>query len=146
MSKFFVQMLLSVMVGISAALGLNPHVKSQLHDAWQEAGTYLHQTTSVAFKNASTLKTNVNAGIAVQAVSKSSTSSGEKIDLKLNSNMKVKNSNGNSLLGNSLPGFSLNNSATTQTQTSAGADTFGADVTLKEKTTSTLKLNLGSGN
>ena len=144
MSKFFVQMLLSVMVGISAALGLNPHVKSQLHDAWHEAGTYLQETTNVVFKNASALKTNVNAGIAVQAVSKSSTSSSEKIDLKMNSNVKVKNSNGNPLLGNSLPSFSLNNSATTQT--SAGADTSGADVTLKEKTTSTLKLILGSGN
>jgi hypothetical protein len=145
MSKLFVQLLLSVMVGISAALGFNPHMKSQLHGAWQAVGTYLHETTNVVFKSTSDLKTNVRAGIAVQAVSKSSTNSGEKIDLKANSNVKIKNMNGNSFLGHLLPTLVLNSSVATQTQASAGADISDLDINLKDQTQSTLKLNLESG-
>ncbi len=145
MNKFFVQLLLSVMVGISAALGFNPQMKSQLHNVWQEAGTYLHERTNVVFKNATALKTDANADIAVQTVSKSSVNSREKIDLKVNSNVKIKSSNGNSHLGNLLPTFVLNSSTATQTQASAGADTSDPVIKLKDQTQSTLKLNLGSG-
>jgi hypothetical protein len=145
MSKFFVQLLLSVMVGISAALGFNPQVKSQLHGAWQEVGTYLHETTNVVFKSANDLKPDVNTGISVQAVSKSSAKGSENANLKVSSNVKVKDSHEKSLLGSLLLSFSLNNSAGTQTQTSAGAETSAADVKLTEKTTTTLQLDLGTG-
>ena len=145
MSKFFVQMLLSVMVGISAAFGFNPHLKSQLHEAWQEGGTYLHEMTKVVFNSTDDLKTDVNARISVHTLSKSSAESSEKVNLKLNSNVKTKSSHGDSILGNLLPTFSLNNSASTQTQASAGVDASDMDVTVKEKTQSILKLNLGIG-
>jgi hypothetical protein len=145
MSKFFVQMLFSVMVGISAAFGFNPHLESQLHDAWQETSTYLHETTNVVFKSTDDLKTNVTTGVSVQAVSKSSAEGREKVNIKVTSNVKTKSSHGDSILGNLLPTFSLSNSASTQTQASAGADASDMDVTVKEKTQSTLKLNLGIG-
>jgi hypothetical protein len=138
-------MLLSVMVGISAVFGFNPHLKSQLRETWQGAGTYLHETTNVVFKSTDDLKTNVNSGISVQPVSKSSTESGEKVILRVNTNGKMKGNHGDSLLGNVLPTFSLNDSASAQTQTNAGVDTSDMDVTVKERTQSTLKVNLGIG-
>lgn len=35
MNKLFVQILLSVMVGVGAALGLNPDVESEYHDTYR---------------------------------------------------------------------------------------------------------------
>ena len=143
MSKFVVQILLSVTVGISAALGFNPHMTSRLHETWQEVGAYLHETTNVAFRSTDDLKTGWNTGIAVQAVSKSAVNSSEKVNLIVKG--KIKDSNQNSILGSLLPAFSLNSSASTQMLTGGGADTPGADTKLTEKITSTSHLNLVTG-
>jgi hypothetical protein len=145
MSKFMVQLMLSVMVGVSAALGFNPHIKSQLHETWQGASTFLHQTTKAVIDTAGDLTAKVNAGISVKATSQASTKDSGKVEVNVNSNLKANSGNGDSLLDNLLPDFSVNNSLTNQTQTRVETDASGLDVGLKDNAKSTLNIGLGSG-
>ena len=144
MNKFFIQMLLSLMVGVSAALGFNPHTKSELRERMQEVSTFLHQTTNTVLDHASDLKTNVAAAISIKTATDISAKDSEKADLKVNSDVKVKTKSGDSLLGNWLPNFSMRNSVTNQTQTRFEVDTSSLDVNLKDKSNSNLNFGLGS--
>ena len=143
MSKFFVQTMLSVMVGVSAALGFIPHIQSQLDDTWQEASAFLHETTNAVLDTSNALTTKVNAAISVKATSQASTKDSEKVEIKVNSNLQAK-TNGGSLLDNLLPEVSANNSFTTATQTQVETDPSSLDVSLKDNIKSTLNIGLAS--
>ena len=145
MNKFFIQMLLSLMVGVSAALGFNPHIKSELRETMWEANTFLHQTTNTVLDHASDLKTNANAAISIKTTTHVSTKVSEKADIKVNSDVKIKTKSGDSLLGNWLPDLSARDSLTNQTQTRLEADPSSLDVNLKDKTNSSFNIGLGSG-
>ena len=145
MNKFFIQMLLSMMVGVSAAMGFNPHIKSEVRETIQEVNTFLHQTTNSIVDHASDLKTNVNTAISIKTASDVSTRDSGKADLKVDSNLKVKTKSGDSLRGNWLPDLSLSDAFTNQTQTRLEADPSSLDVTLKDKSNSSLNIGLGSG-
>ena len=145
MNKFFIQMLLSMMVGVSAAMGFNTHIKSEVRETIQEVNTFLHQTTNSIFDHASDLKTNVNTAISIKTASDVSTRDSGKVDLKVASNLKVKTKSGDSLRGNWLPDLSLSDAFTNQTQTRLEADPSSLDVTLKDKSNSSLNIGLGSG-
>lgn len=68
MSKFFVQLLLSVIVSVSAAVGFNPHAREKLHETWSEAKALVRETTQAAFETVSGLdvKTEASADASVE--------------------------------------------------------------------------------
>ncbi|HEU0292457.1 MAG TPA: hypothetical protein VFR47_06960 [Anaerolineales bacterium] len=61
MSKFFVQLLLSVIVSVSAAVGFNPHAREKLHETWREAKALVRETTQAAFETVSGVEVNTEA-------------------------------------------------------------------------------------
>ena len=44
MSKFFAQLLLSIMIGVGAAVGFRSDVRGELNKTWREAKASLHET------------------------------------------------------------------------------------------------------
>jgi len=143
MSKFFVQMLLSVMVGVSAALGFSPAAKSELRDVLQDANAYLRERTNAVIENAHDLAGKMDAAISAKATSQASADGTEKADVKVNSTLNVKSSNGGSLLGSWLPDLSLNGFFSNKTQTDVKTDGSSLEVGLQEKIKSTLDLGVG---
>ena len=68
MIKFFVQLLLSVIVSVSAAVGFNPHAREKLHETWSEAKALVRETTQAAFETVSgvDVKTEASADASVE--------------------------------------------------------------------------------
>jgi hypothetical protein len=63
MTKFFVQLLLSVIVSVSAAVGLNPNAREKLHETWNEAKALVRETTQAAFETVSGVEVNKEASV-----------------------------------------------------------------------------------
>jgi hypothetical protein len=143
MSKFFLQMLLSVMVGVSAALGFNLDSKSRLHETLQAANTFLRATSNSIAGTASDITAKINAAISVKGNTKASAANSEKMEVKVNSDLKAKGSSGDFSPGNLLPDFSLNNSFANETRTNVEADASNLDVGLKDNSKSILNIDLG---
>lgn len=61
MSKFFVQLLLSVIVSVSAAVGFNPGAREKLKQTWHEAKAFVHEGTQNAFQTVSGVEINTGA-------------------------------------------------------------------------------------
>jgi len=145
MTKFFVQLLLSVIVGISAAMSFTPKVQTNLHKNLVQASTSLQETASVAIENANKVTAKISTAVSIKANTEISPESKEKVDLKLKNNMNAKINNGESSLDNLLPDVSANNSFINEFQTNVEADTAVLDVELKDKSKSALGLDLGVG-
>jgi hypothetical protein len=67
MTKFFAQLLVSVMVSISAAVGLGPHVKDVLSDSWAEAKTFLNEKAEGIIGMDRSVDTNVNLDLTLES-------------------------------------------------------------------------------
>jgi hypothetical protein len=50
MSKFFIQLLLSIMLGVSAAVGFSPEAREKVHAAWDEAKAFVQETVQAALE------------------------------------------------------------------------------------------------
>jgi hypothetical protein len=61
MSKFFIQMLLSIMLGVSAAVGFNPEARERVHATWDEAKAFVHETAQAAFETVKEVEINHEA-------------------------------------------------------------------------------------
>ena len=61
MTKFFVQLLLSVIVSVSAAVGFNPGAREKLKQTWHEAKAFVHEATQNAFQTVSSVEINTGA-------------------------------------------------------------------------------------
>jgi uncharacterized membrane protein len=59
-SKFFVQMVLSVLVAVSAAIGFSPNLKGEVHKTLGEAKSLTHEMTQAIFQTASNVKSEAN--------------------------------------------------------------------------------------
>ncbi len=145
MTKFFVQLLLSVIVGISAAMSFTPTVQANFHKDLVQANTALQETVSVAIENANRVTAKLSTAVSVKANTEISPKSKEKVDLKLKNNVNAKITDGGSPLGNLLPDVSVNNSFINETQANVEADTAILDMELKDKSKSALDLGLGLG-
>lgn len=67
MTKFFAQVLVSVMVSISAAVGLSPHVKEALSDSWAEAKTFLSEAAEGIIGTDSSLDTSIDLDATLES-------------------------------------------------------------------------------
>ena len=154
MSRVLVQLLLSMVVGVSAAVGLGP----QAIKIRQDVKASLRERVKVDLPAVGGVKTQVNANTSVSAQTqiKSVVKENLRVNTKVKSNLNARvNSNGTNtnVLTNvnlspevSLGGSSTNNAQTNiganvQTSTSAGADLSGLDVDLKNNIKTTLDLN-----
>jgi hypothetical protein len=72
MSKFFLQLLLSIMLGVSAAIGLNPHAREKVYKTWNEATVFVHDKTQAAFETVQGVKIQpkVSADASLEAQTK----------------------------------------------------------------------------
>jgi len=61
MTKFFVQLLLSVIVSVSAAVGFNPGAREKLNQTWHEAKAFMQEATQNAFQTVSSVEINMGA-------------------------------------------------------------------------------------
>ena len=142
MSKFFVQLLLSVLVGVSAAVGFSPNaVKVR-----QEAKASLRETVNIALQSVGNLTTQVktNTSVSAQTQVKAPIKSNAKADTKVKGSLDAQVITGGNVLNdlNLSPEASLGGSLTTNAQTTAGTNAQGVEVNLKNTLKSVLDLNL----
>ena len=96
MSKFFIQLLLSIMLGVSAAIGLNPHAREKVYKAWNEATVFVHEKTQAAFETVQGVKIQpkVSADASLEAktkakISKDSISATTKLETELGTDLEA---------------------------------------------------------
>jgi hypothetical protein len=153
MSRFFAQLLLSIMIGLGAAAGFRSDVRGEVNKTAHEAKVSLNERANMAISPAGDVKTQVNTAVSASAKTKNARASdigNAKADAKVKSNLDVQvstggmSSGGGSLLNNPLPvpNVSLDTSLNTNSQTSVGAALQGLELDLKNKTQSTLNLSL----
>ena len=146
MSKFFAQLLLSIMISVGAAVGFRSDVRGELNKTWREAKVSLHETAKINLDSAANVKTQVNTAVSVWAKAntnvKASIKNNAKADAKAKGNVNVEMSTGGNLLDNSFSDFSLDSSLNTNSQTNIGADAQGLELDLKNKAKSTLEVGL----
>lgn len=140
MSKFFLQLLLSTMVGVGAALGFHPEVKSELKGTLQEAKSSLHEAAidlAVAF----------DAAVSVDADAQSTAKTDGTAALELNSDLAaaIETDDQGSFLQDLFSNLSLDGSSENETRTDTEADTAVSDVGLNGQSATSLDLNLELG-
>jgi hypothetical protein len=59
MTKFFAQLLLSLMIGISAAVGFNHDAKEKVVKTWTETKSLVHEATQAALESASDMSAKI---------------------------------------------------------------------------------------
>jgi hypothetical protein len=142
MGKFFVQMLLSVMVGVGAALGLSSDVKSELRETLKDANAYLHEHANAIVENVHDLPVGMDKAISTSSSTKVSAENGNTLDVKVNTTLNSKGDAQSSLLNNWFPSLSMDGFFSNKTQTDIETGVTNVDVGLKEKLKSTLGLGL----
>lgn len=70
MSKFFVQMFLSVLVAAGAAVGFSPHGKGELHKTFREAKSFVYEISDSIFHTVKNVE--VESEVSVEASAESS--------------------------------------------------------------------------
>ncbi len=147
MSKFFIQLFLSVLIGLGAAAGFSPHVREELNQTWHKTNTSLHEVANVTVKTGSDVMTQAKTSVSVsaQADAKASTKGNLKADTKANSSLDAQVVTKGALIDDSLTKSSLDASLKVDSQTNAKINTEGVDLSVKDKTNTTLDIGLDLG-
>lgn len=152
MSRFYVQLLLSMVVGVSAAVGLGP----QAIKIRQDAKASLSETVNIGLPTASNVTTQVktSTSLSAQTQNRSSIKLNTKTDIKVkdsldaqvNTNTGTNTNIGGTILNDLLPqtssGGSADSSVAVNAQTDASVNTPAVDLKLKNMVKSDLDLNL----
>jgi hypothetical protein len=146
MSRFFAQLLLSIMIGVGAAVGFRSDVRGEVNKTSRQAKVSLNERANIALDPAGDVKTQVNTAVSVStranATAKASIKGNAKADAKAKGNLGVQVTTGGDLLNNAIPDIPLDSSLNTNSQTNVGADIQGLVLDLKNQTQSTLDLGL----
>lgn len=67
MSKLIAQAFLSLMVSLGLVTGVNPDVRGEVKQAWQETKAIVHQTVDFATETATNLAPQVNVNVNAEA-------------------------------------------------------------------------------
>ena len=93
MSKFFAQLLLSIMISVGAAVGFRSDVRGELNKTWREAKVSLNERANITLDSAGDVKTQVNTAVTVWAKAntnvKASIKDNAKADAKAKGNVDV---------------------------------------------------------
>src|SRR5687768_179578 len=146
MSKFFAQLLLSIMIGVGAAVGFRSDVRGEVNKTLREAKVSLQEAAKITLGSAGDVKTQVNTAVSVSAKTnaniKAFIKGNAKTDAKAKGNAGVQVITTGDLLEGVVPTLSLDGSLNTNTQTNVGADAQGLELDLKNKAKSTLDVGL----
>jgi len=146
MSKFFPQLLLSIMIGVGAAVGFRSDVRGEVNKTLREAKVSLQETAKITLDSAGDMKTQVNTAVSVSAKAKANIKASIKgnanTDAKAKGNFDAQAITGDNLLGNVAPTLLLDGSLNSNSQTNIGADAQGLELDLKNKAKSTLDIGL----
>ena len=144
MSRFFAQLLLSVLISVSAAVGFSPDVRGEWNETWREAKAFLRETADTALGTVGHVIAQVNTAVSAsaQANARASTEGNAKVDAKAKGSSDTQVMTEDNLFGNLFSGFSMDDSVTADSQTNAAADTQGPELNLKNRTKSTLDFSL----
>ena len=146
MSRFFAQLLLSVMIGVGAAVGFRSDVRGEVNKTSHQAKVSLNERANIALDSAGDVKTRVNTAVSVSTRAnpnaKASIKGNAKVDAKAKGNLDVQVTTGGDLPNNAIPDIPLDGSLNTNSQPNVGADVQGLVLDLKNKTQSTLDLGL----
>jgi len=147
MTRFFAQLLLSVMIGLSAAVGFNLDARSELKQTLREAGTLVQGTAKAALKTAGDLfaqgdvkfaaSMDASADGNVEANSSSSHARGKgDADIQLTGDGTLKL--------DPSPVLNVDGSLSADSRTQVEVDTKNAGLDLKEKIKSALDFSFGN--
>ncbi len=137
MSKFFIQMLLSLAVAVSAAVGFSPAVKGKVNKILREAKTFTQEIAQSIFQAASVdAEAEVSAEASTEASLKNDV--GGKVELGTNADLE---------LDKALEGLSETSVGTLlSTESKTQVDVKSNDLKLKNEIESQLDLEVGIGN
>ncbi len=146
MSKFFAQLLLSIMVGVGAAVGFRSDVRGEVNKTLREAKVSLQETAKITLDSAGDVKTQVNTAVSVSAKTnaniKASIKGNAKTEAQAKGNSDVQVITTGDLLDDVVSTLSLDGSLNTNSQTNVGADAQGLELDLKNRAKSTLDVGL----
>jgi hypothetical protein len=125
------------MVGLGAAVGLNPDVKGRVTETWTEAKAVVQETVQSAFDAVAGANVNVGASLDVSAEGKADASTGANVQAGTEGSAAL---DLNGFLDESA---SLDGSLSAESQTSAETQGFG--LSLKNMINSALGIGLGFG-
>lgn len=147
MSKFFIQLFVSVLIGLGAAVGFSPRARGELNQTLHETKAILSDKANVSVKTAGNVKTQVNTSVSVaaQANAKASTKGNLKADTKASTSVDAKVVTGGTLIDESLSKTSPDASLKADSQAKIKTNTNSTDMTVKDKITSTLDFGLDLG-
>jgi hypothetical protein len=157
MSKFFLQMVLSVLVGVSAAIGFSPSVRNEVHKTMGEAKSLAHGMTQAFFHTVKSV--NADTEISTEASVESKITSEADVDLNLASDndrsteaaveTEVESDADLNLISDKAskksprPKIEPSLSAETETEAEAEIETNNVNLDLEHELESTLDLDLG---
>jgi hypothetical protein len=81
MTKFFIQLLLSIMLGVGAAVGFSPDIREKVHETWDQATTFVHETAQAAFETV--------AGVEIKPEASADTSVETDIDTEVSAEAEI---------------------------------------------------------
>ena len=150
MSRFFAQLLLSIMISVGAAVGFRSDVRGELNKTIREAKVSLHETAKITLGSVADVKTQVDTAVSVSAKKnvnvnanvKASIKDNPKANAKAKGNLDVQVITGGNLLDQSLSGFSVDGSLNVNSQSTVGADAPGPELDLKNEAKSILDVGL----
>jgi hypothetical protein len=152
MSKFFAQLLLSIMIGVGAAVGVRSDVRGEVNKAIREAKVSLQETAKITVDPTANVKTQVNTAVSVSAKKdakvkvnanvKASIKDNAKVDVTAKGNVDVQGSSAWNPLEDVVSTLALDGALNTNVQTTVGAEAQGLELDLKNRTKSTLDVGL----
>ena len=137
MAKFFVQLLLSVLVAVSAAVGFSPKVNREIHKTLGEAKSLAHEMTQAILEHGKSAdaQAEVSTELSAEASMGRGTESAVDTDLDLNSDKHPKKSSG----------VSIEMPLSTEFETSAGIESNNVNLDLEHEIESDQNLEVGLG-
>lgn len=138
MTKFFAQLLLSVMVSISAAVGLGPHVKEALSDSWVEAKTFVNEKVEGIIGTDRNMDTSIDLDVALESEFDAGRTGKPNAEMDAGFDLDAELNTVYSL----LPEFTANGSA--EAELDAKAESGEADLDLEGSIESGLEIILGN--
>lgn len=123
MTKLFVQLLLSVMVGLGAVVGFTSDVRGKVKETWHEAKTFVRETAQSAFQTVADVDFNAEASAEASVKSDVNSDVSANVDAAAQAELD----------------------AEVETETEVEAEIENAAIELENEIESALDLDLGPG-
>lgn len=145
MSKFFVQLLLSAVIGVGAAVGFRTEMRGELNKTLREAKVIINERANVDLKSTGDMKAQANTALSVSSkgITRISAKVNAKSDTKGKGSLNTQLNTGGALSNNLVTDLSPSGSLIANSQTNIGSNMQGLDLDLKNRINSTMDLGPG---